>query len=111
MHRRDCPNILRLDESKRDRLIEVHWGADEETGQLPATISVHAYDRTGLLRDITTVLGNEGVNVVSINSNSDKQTHTATIGIRVEASCIEQLSRVMARIGALTNVLEVARVS
>ena len=111
VHRRDCPNILRLDESKRDRLIEVHWGADEETGQLPATISVHAYDRTGLLRDITTVLGNEGVNVVSINSNSDKQTHTATIGIRVEASGIEQLSRVMARIGALTNVLEVARVS
>jgi GTP pyrophosphokinase len=111
VHRRDCPNILRLDESKRDRLIEVHWGATETTGEVPATISVHAYDRTGLLRDITTVLGNEGVNVVSINSNSDKRTHTATIGIRVEATGIEQLSRVMARIGELTNVLEVARTS
>jgi GTP pyrophosphokinase len=111
VHRRDCPNMLRLDETKRDRLIEVHWGVDEETGELPATINVHAYDRTGLLRDITTVLGNEGVNVVSINSSSDKRTHTATIGIRVEATGIEQLSRVMARIGELTNVLEVARVS
>ena len=109
VHRRDCPNMLRLDETKRDRLIEVHWGVDEETGELPATINVHAYDRTGLLRDITTVLGNEGVNVVSINSSSDKRTHTATIGIRVEATGIEQLSRVMARIGELTNVLEVAR--
>jgi GTP pyrophosphokinase len=111
VHRRDCPNMLRLDETKRDRLIEVHWGVDEETGELPATINVHAYDRTGLLRDITTVLGNEGLNVVSINSSSDKRTHTATIGIRVEATGIEQLSRVMARIGELTNVLEVARVS
>ena len=111
VHRRDCPNMLRLDETKRDRLIEVHWGVDEETGELPATINVHAYDRTGLLRDITTVLGNEGVNVVSINSSTDKRTHTATIGIRVEATGIEQLSRVMARIGELTNVLEVARVS
>ncbi len=111
VHRRDCPNMLRLDETKRDRLIEVHWGVDEETGELPATINVRAYDRTGLLRDITTVLGNEGLNVVSINSSSDKRTHTATIGIRVEATGIEQLSRVMARIGELTNVLEVARVS
>ncbi len=111
VHRRDCPNILRLDETKRDRLIEVHWGVDEEAGELPATINVHAYDRTGLLRDITTVLGNEGVNVVSINSSSDRRSHTATIGIRVEAAGIEQLSRVMTRIGALTNVLDVVRVN
>jgi GTP pyrophosphokinase len=110
VHRRDCPNILRLDEAKRDRLIEVHWG-DEDAAGLAATIGVHAYDRTGLLRDITTVLGNEGVNVVAINSASDRRSHTATIRIKVEAAGIEQLSRVMARIGALTNVLDVVRVS
>ncbi|MDX1593777.1 MAG: GTP diphosphokinase [Gammaproteobacteria bacterium] len=110
VHRSDCPNILRLDESKRDRLIEVHWSGEEADAELPATISVHAYDRTGLLRDITAVFGNEGVNVVSIHSESDRGTHTATIQIRVEAEGIEQLSRVISRIGALTNVLDVARV-
>jgi GTP pyrophosphokinase len=110
VHRRDCPNILRLDETKRDRLIEVHWGEEDEAG-LAATIGVHAYDRTGLLRDITTVLGNEGINVVAINSTSDRRSHTAAIQIKVEAAGIEELSRVMARIGALTNVLDVVRVS
>jgi len=110
VHRCDCPNILRLDEAKRDRLIEVRWGEEDAAG-LAATLSVHAYDRTGLLRDITTVLGNEGVNVVAINSASDRRRHTAAIQIKVEAAGIEQLSRVMARIGALTNVLDVARVS
>ncbi len=111
VHRRDCPNILRLDEAKRARLIEVHWGDEEVGGGLSATLSVHAYDRTGLLRDITAVLGNEGVDVVSINSQSERRTHTASISIRVEVDGIEQLSRVITRIGALTNVLEVARVN
>jgi GTP pyrophosphokinase len=111
IHRRDCPNILRLDETKRARLIDVHWGAKADSTEMSATISVHAYDRTGLLRDITTVLGNEGVNVVGLNSTSDRSSHTATIQIRVEAVDIEQLSQVMARIGELSNVLDVARVS
>jgi len=111
IHRRDCPNILRLDEAKRVRLIEVHWGTEEGEAEMSATISVHAYDRTGLLRDITAVLGNEGVNVVGLNSTSDRRSHTATFQIRVEAVDLEQLSQVMARIGELTNVLDVARVS
>ena len=111
IHRRDCPNILRLDEARRARLIEVHWGTEEGEAEMSATISVHAYDRTGLLRDITTVLGNEGVNVVGLNSTSDRRSHTATFQIRVEAVDLEQLSQVMARIGELTNVLDVARVS
>jgi GTP pyrophosphokinase len=108
VHRRDCANILRLDEGKRDRLIEVHWG-DEASAELPATVVVRAYDRTGLLRDITAVLGNEGVNVLAVNSASDRASHTATIQIRLEASGIEQLSRVLDRIGSLTNVLDVQR--
>jgi len=108
VHRRDCANVLRLPEEKQARLIEVHWSGAAEA-DLSATLRVRAYDRTGLLRDITTVLGNEEINVLAINSASDKRQHTAEIEVRLETHGIEELSRVIARIGELANVIEVER--
>ena len=59
-----------------ERLIEVSWG--RATAQVyPVDVHIHAYDRQGLLRDITGLLANERINVIAVNTLSDKQDNTA----------------------------------
>jgi GTP pyrophosphokinase len=108
IHRRDCGNILRLQGEDRDRLIEVAWGASDEGGY-PVDISVEAYDRPGLLRDITAVFANDRINLLGVNTATDSHDGIARMSLTVEISDIGQLSRVLTRIGQLPNVVEAKR--
>jgi GTP pyrophosphokinase len=108
IHRQDCGNVLRLQGDDRDRLIEVEWGvASEETYQVD--ISVEAYDRSGLLSDITAVLANEKINLSGVNTATDKNDGIARMRLTLEISDIGQLSRVLTLIGQLPNVVEARR--
>ena len=108
IHRRDCGNVLRLEGEDRDRLIEVEWGAAaDET--YPVNIAVEAYDRSGLLRDITAVLANEKINLNGVNTATDKQDGIARMSLSLEIADINQLSRVLTQIGQLPNVVEARR--
>jgi GTP pyrophosphokinase len=91
-----------------DRLIEVEWGRPAEEGYL-TDILVQAYDRPGLLRDITAILANEKINLNSVNTATDKQDGMARMNLSVEISDIGQLSRVLTQIGQLPNVVEARR--
>ncbi len=108
IHRRNCPNLLRLAQANRDRLIEVGWSA-EATHTYPIDVHIEAYDRQGLLRDITALLAQDKINVHAINTTTDKRTHRAHMQITVEIADMSQLSRVLARIGELPNVIEARR--
>lgn len=108
IHRRNCPNLLRLAQGNRDRLIEVGWSA-ETAHTYPVDIHIEAYDRQGLLRDITALLSQDKINVHAINTSTDKRTHRAHMQITVEIADMSQLSRVLARIGELPNVIEARR--
>ncbi len=108
IHRRNCPNLLRLAQGNRDRLIEVGWSA-EAAHTYPVDIHIEAYDRQGLLRDITALLSQDKINVHAINTSTDKRTHRAHMQITVEIADMSQLSRVLARIGELPNVIEARR--
>jgi len=108
IHRRDCPNVLRLQDSARERLIEASWGSQGDAAY-PVDVQVRAYDRQGLLRDITAVLSNEKVNVNSLNTRTDTRNHMANMELSLEVADAGQLSRVLAKIGQLSNVMEVAR--
>ena len=108
IHRQDCGNILRLQGDDRDRLIEVEWGMPTETGY-QVDIMVEAYDRSGLLRDITSVLANEKINLTGVNTATDKRDGIARMSLTLEISDIEQLSRVLSQIGQLPNVVEARR--
>jgi GTP pyrophosphokinase len=108
IHRQDCGNILRLHGDDRDRLIEVEWGAPSEEGYL-VDISVEAYDRSGLLRDITTVLANEKINLTGVNTATDPRDGIARMSLTLEINDIGQLSRVLSRIGQLPNVVDARR--
>lgn len=109
IHRSDCPNILRSTE--RERLVKVSWGSKIRT--YPVPIRVSAYDRQGLMGDISNLLTNEGVNIVDVNVRVDHdkvKADTANIHLIVEVRDIVQLSRVLTRIESLDNVLEAERI-
>jgi len=108
IHRQDCGNVLQLESEDHDRLIEVEWGSDaEETYQVE--IAVEAYDRSGLLRDITSVLANDKINLTGVNTLTDKQDGIARMNLALEITDIGQLSRVLSKIGQLPNVVEARR--
>jgi GTP pyrophosphokinase len=108
IHRQDCHNVLRAIADHPERFVEVDWGA-RANGSYPVDIEIQAYDRQGLLRDVTTLLANAGVNVTAVQTQSHKQSHTATLTITAEVPDIDALSTVLARINQLSNVTEVRR--
>ncbi|HAS50525.1 MAG TPA: GTP diphosphokinase, partial [Gammaproteobacteria bacterium] len=107
IHRQDCANLLALANQHSERIIEVSWG------ETPATYSVDvmivAHDRSGLLRDITSILANEQVNVLGANTLTDRETSIARMGLTLEITDVLQLSRVLEKISQLRNVMEAYR--
>jgi GTP pyrophosphokinase len=108
IHRQDCGNILRLLGEERDRLIEVEWGATA-SDNYPVDISIEAYDRSGLLRDITTLLANEKINVTGVTTATDPGDGIARMSLSLQITDISQLSRVLSQISQLPNVVEARR--
>ena len=103
VHRKDCPNVIH--EKERERLVDVEWG---RTDQLyPVWIRVDAWDRVGLVRDITTVVSNEGVNIASMKSLGHGD-NSASVFLTLETKGVAQLSRLLSKIegiGGVTNVV------
>jgi GTP pyrophosphokinase len=108
VHRQDCPNILRATE--RERLVRVSWG--ENMRMYPVPIRITAFDRQGLMGDISTLLNTEGVNIVNVNvrvEHDNIRADVADIRLTVEVKDIGQLSRMLNRIENLANVLGAQR--
>ncbi len=105
VHRQDCHNVVHEDE--KDRLIPVEWG---ETDLLyPVKIQVEAWDRVGLMRDITTLVAEEKVNIAAVSlTNNDDQTISAFLAL--ETANLAQLSRLLAKIEGIRGVLSAARI-
>jgi len=108
IHRRDCANVLRLKDEDRDRLIDVEWGTLPDR-VFPVDIQIQAYDRPGLLRDVSTLLANDQINVLGVNTYTDAKDLVARMELHIEVTDIGQLSRILSRIGQLPNLIEVKR--
>jgi len=104
IHRVDCPNVLRVRD--RERLAKVSWGEPKST--YPVDIRVIAYDRDGLLRDVSTVIAEEGINMRQVNI--DVNNSEATFALTLDVSNISQLSRVLTILENLPNVMEARRI-
>ncbi|TXS95518.1 GTP diphosphokinase [Parahaliea maris] len=110
IHRSDCARLVHLEESSPARIIEVDWGESEQENY-EVDVAIEAYDRQGLLRDITGLFANARINVLSINTSTNKQRHTATMRLRVEVPNLGALSRLLERINRLSNVVSASRLS
>ena len=106
IHRRDCPNVLRVRD--RERLLEVDWGQAYEQ-LFPVSVRVRAVNRHGLLRDIAMVMASERVSMTDIHTVQDTEAGLAIMAITLEVLDIQQLSRLLDRISKQRSVIEVWR--
>jgi GTP pyrophosphokinase len=104
IHRSDCPNILRIKD--RERLARVSWGEPKAT--YPVDIRVTAYDRDGLLRDVSTVIAEEGINMKQVQV--DVNHNEATFDLTLDVGNISQLSRLLNLLENLPTVMEARRI-
>ena len=107
VHRMDCRNILNLSDDRRKRLIEVAWGSTRNV--YPVDVRVEAFDRQGLLRDITAILSNEKINLVRANSLTNAIDQTVTMDLTLEITDTGQLSRLLDKFAQVPNVVEARR--
>ena len=109
VHRADCSNLRALPPQERERLIEVRWAGADPEAAYPVDLVVLAVDRKGLLRDVSSVITNEDLDVVGVSTHSDRDTDTATMRFTVEVRDADQLEQVRLKLAQLPGVLEVRR--
>ena len=107
IHRKDCAEFLRLESTQSERIVDVQWGARGR--YYPASLYIHALDRTGLLRDVSDLLASEHCNVLSVNTQSKVSEGTAEMRLNIEVDSLARLSGVLTRLNALSHVLEARR--
>lgn len=108
IHRQDCYNFRQLARERPERLIDVAWGT--ATAQTyPVDILVEAHDRRGLLRDVSEAVTGEQVNILAVNTLSDRATQTARMCLTLEIGNAEQLDRVLKHLLRVSGVVQARR--
>lgn len=108
VHRQDCPNIIHASEKQRQRFLQVSWGSATRDHYV-VDVVIKAFDRSGLLRDVTSLLANEKAHVYALQTQSNKQENTALIHLTVEIDGLNSLSRLLNKLEQIPNVLEARR--
>jgi len=108
VHRSDCASLLRMAARKPDRVLQVEW-TGAESGTLNVDLAVSAYDRRGLLRDLTDVLAVERLSIDAVSSRTDHGTGVAHVALTVAIDDFAHLARVLRRLAAVPNVIEARR--
>ncbi|HDR1333384.1 TPA: GTP diphosphokinase [Pasteurella multocida] len=108
IHRSDCEQFLELQQAHPERVVESIWGDNYASG-FKISIRIIASDRSGLLRDITTVLANDKISVLGVSSRTDTKKQLATIDMEIELNNVQILSKILARLSKLDDVIEAKR--
>ena len=106
IHRRACSFIMRLPESRHDRVLGAQWGSHLNVNA-DVDIEVEAHDRQGLLRDISDIFVREKVNATKANTLS--RNNLALMQFSIEILDLEQLNRLLALIQQLPDVIAARR--
>ena len=109
IHRSDCPSLARMRALKPERVLQVEWAVDSDDG-LVVQISVDALDRRGLVRDVTDVLALERLSIEAMTTTTDRDAGTAHVLVTVSVIDLDQLARILRRLGAVPNVTHARRV-
>jgi len=108
IHRQDCGNFLGLNQRHPERIVEISWG-QSDSAAYPVDLSVHAFDRSGLIRDITSLLADDEANVTDLKSHSDRDSMQVVMEISIEIKDLPTLSAVITKLEQLPNVVSVRR--
>lgn len=108
VHRSDCEQVKELMRVHPERGVDVVWG-ENYSGGYRMRLRVLAHDRSGLLRDLTSVLAAEKSNVLAMSSSSDIKNQTAAIELELELYNLDGLSRVLSKLSQVDSVIEARR--
>ncbi|MEZ5458496.1 MAG: bifunctional (p)ppGpp synthetase/guanosine-3',5'-bis(diphosphate) 3'-pyrophosphohydrolase [Steroidobacteraceae bacterium] len=108
VHAATCASLRRMQVQRPERVLAVRWRSD--SGQtLPVEITVLAYDRRGLVRDLSDVVATAEIGIESLTTSTDRASGTARTVIRTAVSDLAQLARLERALKAVANVLWVRR--
>jgi GTP pyrophosphokinase len=107
IHKKNCSNISRLSPLNH-RLIEVSWDK-RHLGTYYVDLQVQAQSGKNLLNEITAIISNSKIDLISINSNISKKSNMMFISITVQVHNIEELKKLSHDISQLPSVLDVRR--
>lgn len=110
VHKHNCPNMLALPEGKRQRLIEVEWGQSSRS-VYPVEISLIAFRRTSLMQDISSILANQKINLLDIDSKTNKVEQMVYTRLTIEIQSVDDLVSIIEKLSQLSNVQEVKRIA
>lgn len=108
IHRRDCPNVLRMGSDDLERLIEVEWG-QAESRTFSVQVVITAYDRSGLIHDISGVIANQYVNLSAVSTGKRDRYNIIPVYMTLDIPDLKTLTRLLSRIEQLSNVIEARR--
>ena len=108
IHRQDCGNLLGLNRRHPERILAISWGRSD-SASYPVDLSLHAFDRSGLIRDISAVLADADTNITDIKSHADRKSLQVVMEISVEVSDLPTLSTIISKLEQLPNVVSVRR--
>lgn len=108
VHRSDCQNLSDRSSLFPDRKIEVTWG-NKTSRRYPVDLTILAYERSDLIQDITALLANEHLPIISVNATQNRNNHTTTIHLTLEVNSLNPLSRLLVRITQIQGIINVQR--
>jgi GTP pyrophosphokinase len=108
IHSQSCANLARLSVKSPARVLAVDWGKLGK-GAFPVDIEVEAFDRRGLVRDVSAALADEKISIQGMTMVTEKQDNVARMRIAIAISGLPQLSKVLARIAQLPNIISARR--
>ncbi len=108
IHRRGCTSFERMRAVRPERVLQVEWSTSDPAA-LPVRIEVHAYDRRGLVRDLTDVLALERLSIQAMTTTTDHDYGTAEVLLSVTITDDAQLQRLLQRLSAVPNVTSARR--
>jgi len=108
VHRQDCEQLANVLHQQPERLVEVQWGLNDKQSYQAST-QIIASDRQGLFRDISTIIANEKVSIIDIESHTDSAKQMMIMNIKLEVTSSELLTRVLTKLRQLDDVVEVKR--
>ncbi|CAM4447646.1 MAG: GTP pyrophosphokinase [Legionella sp.] len=108
VHRQDCPNIIHANERQKQRFLQVTWGSATRENYV-VDILIKAFNRSELLKDVTSLLANEKAHVYALQTQSNKNENMTFITLTVDIDGLSSLSRLLAKLMQIPNVLEARR--
>ena len=108
IHRQDCGNFLGLNRRNPERTLEISWG-QSDAASYQVDLSLLAFDRAGLIRDVTSVLADDDANVMDLQSHTDKESLQVVMQLSIEVKDLPTLSTVIARLEQVPNIISVKR--